>query len=218
MAHTNQVYIKQCFPVLEERLYQEIVESCSYHEFPSSTYVVKQGAYLNFLPVVLKGQIKMFAEEEDVQFLLYYINSGESCILSFNHLFDPKPVQFSAITEEDTVVMTLPVSKVKEWFVKYPTFARILINDFQRNFEDLLQTTKEIVCFGIEDRLVKYLENKAKRDNSNLIHLSHKKIALDLGTSREVISRITKKLEKTGILVQHQRYIELLDRENITKV
>lgn len=210
MVNTNQSYIKQCFPVLEERLYQEIIETCSYHEFPSSTYVVKQGAYLNFLPVVLKGQIKMYAEEEDVQFLLYYINSGESCILSFNHLFDPKPVQFSAITEEDTVVMTLPVAKVKEWFIRYPTFARILISDFQRNFEDLLRTTKEIVCFGIEDRLIKYLENKCKRGNCNQVHLSHKQIALDLGTSREVISRITKKLEKAGVLAQQKRYIELL--------
>lgn len=160
----------------------------------------------------------MFAEEEDVQFLLYYINSGESCILSFNHLFDPKPIQFSAITEEDTLVMTLPVNKVKEWFVKYPTFARILINDFQRNFEDLLRTTKEIVCYGIEDRLVKYLVTRSIRGNSNIIHLSHSKIALDLGTSREVISRITKKLEKKGVLVQHKRSIELLDDQSITKV
>lgn len=202
---------------MEKRLYQEIIDCCDYHEFPNDTYVVKQGAYLNFLPIVLKGQIKMYAEEENVQFLLYYINPGQSCILSFNHLFDPKPVQFSAITEEKTILMTLPVNKVKEWFVKYPTFARIIINDFQRNFEDLLQTTKEVVCFGIEDRLLKYLENKSKRDNSNEIFISHKKIAHDLGTSREVISRITKKLEKNEKLIQHKRYIELLNCQNITK-
>ncbi|SHG99751.1 Crp/Fnr family transcriptional regulator [Flagellimonas flava] len=218
MTNENHAYIKDCFPVLEERLFEEIKSCCTYHEFASSTYVVKQGAYLNFLPVVLKGQIKMFAEEEDVQFLLYYINSGESCILSFNHLFDPKPIQFSAITEEDTLVMTLPVNKVKEWFIKYPTFARILINDYQRNFEDLLRTTKEIVCYGIEERLLNYLIAKSKRTNSSMVHLSHSKIAMDLGTSREVISRTTKKLEKKGILSQHKRCIELLDTESITKI
>ena len=203
-------YVKACFPSLEHRLYDEILESAFYQEFTEGSYVVKQGAYIDFLPIVLKGAIKLYAEEDEVEFLLYYIHSGESCILSFNHLFDQKPLQFSAITEAETTVLCLPVAKVKEWFIKYPSFSRIIIKDFQRNFEDLLQTTKDLVCFGIEGRLVKYLQNKTKRSDTNEIHLSHQKIAADLGTSREVISRITKKLERENILVQHRRYIELL--------
>ncbi len=210
MEIENHTYIKRCFPLLEKQLYEEILEVGVYKEFAASTYVVKQGAYLDFLPVVLSGVIKMYAEEDGVQFLLYYINSGETCILSFNHLFDQKPVQFSAITEEPTIVLCLPVSKVKEWFIKYPSFGRIILKDFQRNFEDLLRTTKDIVCFGIEDRLIKYLEDLSERSGSMEIHLSHQKIASDLGTSREVISRITKKLQKENLLIQHKRHIELI--------
>ncbi len=210
MEPTEFRYLKKCFPSLEQMLYNEILEHGSYHNFESGAYVVRQGAYIDFLPIILKGVIKLYAEEDGVEFLLYYIQSGESCILSFNHLFDRKPLQFSAVTEEDTCVLGLPVAKVKEWFIKYPSFSRIIIKDFQRNFEDLLQTAKEFVCLGIEDRLIRYLQHKSKLRNTVDIHLSHQAIATDLGTSREVISRITKKLEKDGFLVQHRRHIELM--------
>ncbi|MEM7382358.1 MAG: Crp/Fnr family transcriptional regulator [Bacteroidota bacterium] len=210
MEQKESRYLTKCFPSLEQMLYNEILEHGSYHNFEPGAYVVRQGAYIDFLPIILKGVIKLYAEEDGVEFLLYYIQSGESCILSFNHLFDRKPLQFSAVTEEDTCVLGLPVAKVKEWFIKYPSFSRIIIKDFQRNFEDLLQTAKEFVCLGIEDRLIRYLQHKSKLRNTVDIHLSHQAIATDLGTSREVISRITKKLEKDGFLLQHRRHIELM--------
>ncbi|NER15508.1 helix-turn-helix domain-containing protein [Leptobacterium flavescens] len=210
MDNDNSKYIKRCLPFLEAPLYEEIKETGFYKEFPKGVHVVKQGAYLNFLPLVLDGIIKMYAEEDSVQFLLYYINPGETCVMSFNHLFGEEAVQFSAITEEETTVLCLPVQKVKEWFVKYPSFSRVIIKDYQKNFEDLLKTTKDIICYKMEDRLIKYLENKSKILKSQNIHLSHQNIASDLGTSREVISRITKKLEHENLLIQHKRHIELL--------
>lgn len=201
--------LTQCFPFLEKELKEEIILHGEMKVIPKGVYVVKEGEYLDFLPVILDGLIKMYAVEDEVEFLLYYIHPNECCILSFNHLFSQEPVRFSAKTENETSVLCLPVLKVKEWFVKYPSFSKIILKDFQRNYEDLLKTTKQIVCYKIEDRLIQYLQKKASLQDDNMIRLSHQQIASDLGTSREVISRITKKLESSNLLIQHKRHIEL---------
>ncbi|MDY8138199.1 Crp/Fnr family transcriptional regulator [Aquimarina sp. 2201CG5-10] len=208
--HAEKIELSNCFPFIEPQLKEEIVSFGEFKSVPKGEYVVKQGSYLNFLPIILDGLIKMYAEEDEVEFLLYYIHPNHCCILSFNHLFNQEAVRFSAVTEKDTKVLCLPVDKVKEWFIKYPSFTRIILQDFQRNYEDLLNTTKQVVCYKIEDRLVNYLTKKAKLQNCNMIQMSHKQIASDLGTSREVVSRITKKLEASSVLVQHKRHIELL--------
>ncbi len=206
----ERIELSQCFPFIEKELEDEIISSSTFKIIPKGKYVVKQGSYMNFLPIILDGLIKMYAQEDQVEFLLYYIRPNECCILSFNNLFNQEAIRFSAITEEDTKILCLPMKKVKEWFVKYPSFTRIILKNFQRNYEDLLNTTKQVVCYKIEDRLVNYLNEKAKHQNCNMIKVSHKQIASDLGTSREVISRITKKLQSTSLLIQHKRHIELI--------
>jgi len=203
------IEISKFFPFLEKELKDEFLSFGALKKVSKGEYVVKQGSYLNFLPIILDGLIKMSAEEDELEFLLYYIHPNQSRILSFNHLFDQQAVRFSAKTEKDTTVLCLPVNKAKEWFVKYPSFSKIVLKDIQRNYEDLLNTTKQIICYKIEDRLRIYLFEKAKLMSNDQIEISHRQIAADLGTSREVISRIMKKLQKSGILTQHKKYIQL---------
>ncbi|MBQ4821109.1 Crp/Fnr family transcriptional regulator [Aquimarina sp. MMG016] len=205
----DSIELSKCFPFIEKELKDDFLLFGELKNIPKGQYVVKQGSYLSFLPIILDGLIKMYAEEDELEFLLYYIHPNQCCILSFNHLFDQEAVRFSAKTEKDTTVLCLPVNKVKEWFVKYPSFSKIVLKDFQRNYEDLLNTTKQIVCYKIEDRLKEYLLQKAKLTSKNQIEVSHKQIASDLGTSREVITRIIKKLQKSGMLIQHKRHIQL---------
>lgn len=205
----ENINLSQCFPFIEKELEEQIMSFGHFKSISKGEYVVRQGSYLNFLPIVLDGLIKMYAEEDEVEFLLYYIHPNHCCILSFNHLFSQEAVRFSAKTEEDTTVLCIPMNKVQEWFVQYPSFTQIILKDFQRNYEDLLNTTKQVVCYKIEERLINYLNEKARFQNCNMILMSHKDIAADLGTSREVISRITKKLQAQNILVQHKRHIEL---------
>jgi len=206
---TQNIKLSSFFPFLEKELKENFIEHGEIKMIPKGKYVVQEGSYMNFLPIILDGLIKMYAIEDDVEFLLYYIKPNGSCILTFNSLFDQQPVKFSAKTEKDTMVLCLPVEKVKEWFVKYPSFSRIILKDFQHNYEDLLNTTKQIVCYKIEDRLKKYLSEKANLVGDLGLEISHRQIAADLGTSREVISRIMKKLQKSGDVVQHKRHIEL---------
>jgi len=102
--------LSKCLPKLEKELLEEIEENASIKQFSKNDYVVKEGQIVRFLPIVLKGSIKVFSHEDTVQFLLYYISSGETCIFSFAHIFNDKPLEFSAISEVDCELLLLPIA------------------------------------------------------------------------------------------------------------
>ena len=203
-------FVTECLPNLEKEVLKEIYEHSKEKSFPAQSYVVKQGQYVRFLPIVLKGSIKVFSVEETLQFLLYYISSGETCIFSFAHIFNEKPIEFSAITEVDSELLLLPIDKVTSWIKKYPSFSNLLLQNYQRHYEDLLHTTKQIISFNLEERLIVYFDSKVRISGNNLLVLSHQEIADDLGTSREVISRLVKKLSVNGKVSQLGRKIKIL--------
>ncbi|MFD2565873.1 Crp/Fnr family transcriptional regulator [Pseudotenacibaculum haliotis] len=206
----SQTAINQCLPNLEKDLLKEIYESSEIKDFSAQSYVVKQGQFVRFLPIVIKGSIKVFSIEEDNQFLLYHITSGETCIFSFAHIFNEKPIEFSAITEIQSELLLLPIDLATRWIKKYPSFSNLLLQNYQRHYEDLLHTTKQIMCYNLEDRLFSYLKNKTTIENSVTLSISHQHIADDLGTSREVISRLLKKMNLDKKVEQIGRKIKLL--------
>ncbi|AXT20305.1 Crp/Fnr family transcriptional regulator [Flavobacteriaceae bacterium AU392] len=203
-------FLAECFPVLEKELLTEIEKYSTIKSFLAKEYIVKQGTFIRFLPIVLTGNIKVFSDEDTVQFLLYYISSGGSCIYSFAHTFNNEPVEFSAIAELDSELLLLPLNKVNQWLKKYPSFGHLVLTDYQKHYKDLLNTAKQITCYNLDQRLLHYLKNKAQIENTNLLNISHQEIANDLGTSREVISRLLKKLSVNNKVIQIGRKIKIL--------
>ncbi|EDP70738.1 transcriptional regulator, Crp family protein [Flavobacteriales bacterium ALC-1] len=203
-------FLAECFPVLEKDLLKEIEEHSTLKSFNSQEYIVEQGKFIRFLPIVLSGNIKVFSNEDSIQFLLYYISSGESCIYSFAHIFNNEPAEFSAIAELDSELLLLPINKVNQWLKQYPSFSSLVLSDYQRHYKDLLNTTKQITCYNLDQRLLNYLKNKSKIKKSNILNISHQEIAYDLGTSREVISRLLKKLSLNNQVIQIGRKIKIL--------
>jgi len=203
-------FLVECFPTLEKELLKEIEEYSTLKSFHSQEYIVKQGKFIRFLPIVLSGNIKVFSNEDSIQFLLYYITSGESCIYSFAHMFNNEPAEFSAIAELDSELLLLPIHKVNQWLKKYPSFSNLVLSDYQKHYKDLLNTTKQITCYNLDQRLLNYLVNKTQIEKSDILSISHQEIANDLGTSREVISRLLKKLKINNQVTQIGRKIKIL--------
>lgn len=202
--------LEACIPNIGKELSEEMAKFAQEKSFPAGKMVVEQGEVLRFLPVVLEGSIKVFSHESSIQFLLYFIGPGETCIFSFAHIFDEKPVSFSGIAEVDSVLLLLPIHKVKEWYRRYPRFNELLIKAYQKHYEDLLHTTKQVLCYNLEDRLMTYLQKKVEVGQSEWVSLSHREIALDLGTSREVITRLLRKVSNVGKIRQEGRKIKVL--------
>ncbi|UKB82140.1 Crp/Fnr family transcriptional regulator [Chryseobacterium sp. MEBOG06] len=207
---TNTTILQKCLPDFGKELIAEIEKFGIIKLFPDNEFIVKQGQLIRYLPIVLEGNVKAYSEEDGVQFLLYFIQQGASCIFSFVHLFNQNPINFSAISEGKSTILLIPIDKAKEWLIRFPTFSNLIIAEFQKHYNDLLHTTKQIICYKLEDRLWDYLKTKAKISGTNELAISHQSIADDLGTTREVISRLMKKIELDKKLIQNNRKIKLL--------
>lgn len=202
--------LSDCLPSLGQDLLAEIEAHAPLKSFSAGEYIIQEGQVVRFLPIVIEGSVKMFSHEANAQFLLYFINAGETCIFSFAHLFNSEPVAFSAIAELDSQLLLLPVHKVREWFDQFPSFAHLILKGYQQHYTDLLNTTKQLVCYNLEERLLEYLKTKVAIANSSLLSLSHQQIAEDLGSSREVITRVMKKLAINNQVEQVGRQIKVL--------
>ena len=202
-------FLKNCYPLLEEALIHEIATHGILKSFNTNDFVVKERQYIKHLPIIYKGCIKVFCSEDTTEFLLYYIEAGESCIYSFAHVQNDEKANFSAIAEIESEILLLPLHKVKIWLQKYPSLYSIVLNNYKKHYNELLDTTKQLIFYKLEDRLTNYLRTKSQIQNSNLLTISHKEIAYDLGTSREVITRLIKKLERNQKLQQQGRKINI---------
>lgn len=201
--------LQTCLPGLDQNILQEITAHATIKEFKAKNHVVHQGEMIRFLPIVIEGSIKVSCDEDSIQFLLYYVHSGESCIFSYAHMFGDSPAEFNAVAESDSKLALLPIDKVKEWFHKYPPFSAMILKGYQKHYDDLLHSVKQITCYNLEERLIKYLRSKAELEKTDLLKISHQEIANDLGTSREVVSRLMKKLEANKEATQVGRKIKV---------
>ncbi len=202
--------INKCLQRLEKAFLLEMKEHAVIKQFSAKSFIIRQGQFIRFLPIVLSGNVKVFSDEDTVQFLLYYIESGEPCIFSFAHLLNDEPIEFSAFAESDSELLMLPITQVRVWMNKYPSFVNLLLMSYKKHYQDLLNTTKQIIGFNLEDRLFQYLKTKVKIGESAVLKISHLEIANDLGTSREVISRLLKKMSVDQKVVQIGRTIKVL--------
>ena len=115
-----------------------------------------------------------------------------------------------AITEEDTEVILLPVDQVSLWIKQFPDINSLFFQQYNLRYSELLETINHILFNKMDKRLFDYLQTKVKLTNQNPIKISHSIIANELGTAREVISRIMKKLENEGKVKQLSNSIEIL--------
>ena len=195
---------------LNPDLISEIIEMSTVQEIPSETKVLREGQYVKMIPIVLEGLIKVFTRHEDKELLLYYIQPNESCVMSFAASLKNEPSRVFAITEENTTTLLLPVDQVNKWIKQFPDINTLFFQQYNLRYSELLDTIHHVLFNKMDQRLYDYLNEKLNLTNKNLLKISHRQIANELGTAREVISRVMKKLENEGKVKQHTQGIELL--------
>jgi CRP/FNR family transcriptional regulator, anaerobic regulatory protein len=173
--------------------------------------LLNMGDTVKQIPIVLKGRLRISRMEEDGrELLLYYVNPVESCAMTFTCCMQQYPSEIQAEAEEDTELLAIPISVMDEWLVKYPTWKAFVMKTIRGRFNELLGTIDQIAFHKLDERLVHFLKEKSKASGSALINLSHEQIAANLATSREVVSRLLKKLENDKKLLLYRNQIKLL--------
>lgn len=205
----NNPDLKKRFNFLGPDLLQEIGNDGKLLNIPAATELVKKGDYVKSVPLVLDGVIKVYSRYQEKELLLYYIKRDDSCIMSFTSVIQNSRSLIYATTEKDSRVLLLPAESIQKWIQKYPALNKLFYNQYHVRYTDLLDTIEQLIFFNLEDRLLDYLQTKISHTDSKLLDITHRQIADDLGTAREVISRTIKKLERKNKIVQTNSGIKI---------
>ncbi|GAB3342958.1 Crp/Fnr family transcriptional regulator [Larkinella ripae] len=160
--------------------------------------IVREGQYLDFLPIVLKGEIRVFQQKEDREILLYYVREGQTCMMSLSAAYFSNTSTAYGVATQPSEVFVFPTRLVNEWQLKFPSWNAFLIQTFRSRYDELLGSFESVAFDPIDKRLMAYLKNRSQKEAASRITLSHQQLAYELGTTRVVISRILKDFEQQG--------------------
>ncbi len=191
--------IKDKFPQLafSPYLIDEISKYGSIKRYEKDTVILKENSFVKYIPLVLSGLVKIYKEEENGnEVLLYYIKEGETCIVSVMTAEKNEKVNVKGVIEEDVEAIMLPKKVLYDFRKNFPEWNLFIYNSFNDKFDEVIDMVKVLTFSNKEKRLYDFLEKNALLNKTNDICKSHQEIANELGSSREVISRLLKKLEK----------------------
>jgi CRP/FNR family transcriptional regulator len=198
--------------MFEIELLKELFEYGNYMEVEEGFTLMRPGGYIRTVPILLSGSVKILrADSEGREALLYYLGGMDSCAMSLSCCLDRRQSEITAIANEKTKLIAVPVDKIEEWIIKYSTWRQFVFMTYQKRFEDLLGAIDQIAFQKLDERLLGLLNRKSKQCGCSVFNITHEELGNELATSREVVSRLLKQLERIGKVRLSRNKIELLD-------
>ena len=206
-------HIKEKFPdfLKSEQFLQKLENSGTLMEVPKDTTIVNVGEYIKVIPFLLEGQIKIYREDDDgKEILLYYINSGESCVMSITTCLKNEKGSIKALVAEDSLLMAVPKDDFIKLLNEFNLLQVFTYDLFRSKYNELIKAIDNLAFNDTSSRIKQYLLRESEiKKTKNLKGLTHKQIAQDLATSREVVSRILHLLQREGFLSLDNRMISI---------
>jgi CRP/FNR family transcriptional regulator len=197
--------------IFEEALIDEIVKVAAFKEFKADDYLIEIGDYIKSMPLLLHGAIKILREDENGdELLLYFLERGDTCAMTLTCCMGQAKSRIRAIAETDGSLLMIPVGKMEDWLTKYKTWRNFVFDSYNVRLMEMLEAIDTLAFMNLDERLFKYLTDKAKVIGNTEIHNTHQEIAYEMHTSRVVISRLLKALEIEGKIKLHRNKIEIL--------
>jgi CRP/FNR family transcriptional regulator, anaerobic regulatory protein len=204
--------IKQTYGYLfEDNLIDEIAESSLLRDFKEGDILIDFGDSIRKMPLLISGAIKILREDFDEgELLLYFIEKGDTCAMTMACCLGETKSEIRAVAETKGTVVMIPINKMEEWLGKYKSWRNFVFNSYNNRLKEMLSAIDNLAFMNMDERLLNYLNEKVKINNSNEINNTHQEIAYDLHTSRVVISRLLKALENKGRIKLNRSSIVLL--------
>jgi CRP/FNR family transcriptional regulator, anaerobic regulatory protein len=205
-------YEKKFKALFEEELLIEIQKFGTYLEIEPGNYLMKPGGYIKTVPIIIEGSVKIMRQDnEGKEMLLYYLGGMDSCAMSLTCCMQSKISDISAFVEDKTKLIAIPFEKVEDWMCKYNSWKQFVFGTYQKRFENLLETIDCIAFHKLDERLYTLVRKKITASGGQkIVYCTHEELGNELATSREVVSRLLKQLEKLGKLKLSRNKIELL--------
>lgn len=198
----------------DSTLEQELFENGKVVVMNKGDVVVREGQYVKFLPIVLKGSVRVYQQKDDREILLYYVRKHETCTMSLAAAYFNNKSTSRGVADEHTEMLIFPSSLIMKLQLQYPSWNKFVIRMFRSRYDELIRSLERIAFEHIDVRVMQYLREKSIGNNNNMIAISHEHLGNELGTTRVVISRILKQFEKEKKVRLFRGYIQMSSEPN----
>ncbi|WP_348825447.1 Crp/Fnr family transcriptional regulator [Flavobacterium aestuarii] len=203
--------LKKTFPYFSAELIQDIKTHEIIKTFSAGEVIMRTGQYITHTVLLVKGTIKVYREDSDGgEFFMYYLQPGQACALSMVCAIKNEKSQIMAKAVEDAEIIMLPLTMMDQWMMRHRSWYEFVVGSYRNRLEEVLEVIDSIAFRAMDERLEFYLKRQVEACGCKELKLSHQEIASDLNTSREVISRLLKKMEQRGLVILHRSQIEIL--------
>jgi CRP/FNR family transcriptional regulator len=204
--------VNQSFPQFyESELREEISKVGFIKDVDEGEHIMDVGQYVKTIPLVVHGKLKIYREDEGGnELFLYYLNSSEACAISLVCTLHNQISQVRAVAIEPTQIIAIPIEYMDQFMMKYRSWYQFVVKTYGERLNEMLRTIDSIAFKKMDERLIAYLENTANAIESDVIKDTHQNIAIELNTSREVVSRLLKQMERKGLVELSRNAINLI--------
>jgi CRP/FNR family transcriptional regulator len=205
--------IRTSFPSFENGLLESLENNGEIKMFEQGENIVKTGQYFKSILLVIEGLIKVYREDEEGnEYFMYYLEPGQGCVFSMIHTGRPEKSAVMGKVVKDTSVIAVPLEYLNQWMQEYKTWYQFVLESYRKDFEKLLTTFDHTAFRSMDAKLLHYLRREQEVHKNNLILINKAEIARELNSSREVISRLMKKLAERGMIkVLKKQFIEIIN-------
>ena len=218
MLDANQLNrITFAMPFLQQAdasLINELKLHAQFAKIPAGHDVFVDGDRVDGIALLLSGAVRVYKiGETGREITLYRFGLGQSCILSANAILSDKSFPAIATVEEDAEAVMIPADVFRAWVNKYELWREFVFNLLSERLSTVMTVVDEVVFKRMDRRVASLVLNQAKVQNP--MRITHQEIAAELGSSREVISRILEDFSKDGLIESGRGIIEVLDLEGL---
>ena len=204
--------LKLLFPSFEKELYDEIIENGNIMKVKAGDLLLRQGETIRSTMLVIEGNIKLYREDDEgKEYFIYHLEAGQACSVSMVCATQHQTSEILAKALTDASVLSIPLIYMDQWMGKYKSWYQFVITSYRKRFDELLKTIDAIAFNSMDERLEYYLKNLVSKTGNHL-KITHHEIANDLNSSREVISRLLKKMEAKKWVIIHRNSIEWIQK------
>ncbi len=210
--------LTKLFPNLEKleiKLIKELEKYGCFRHFTTSHLFLVEGDQCNFFYWVVEGKVKIFKSNElGKEITIYNVRPGQSCLLTTFCIVNRQPFLANAQAEKETQILEVPASKAREWAGRYDSWRELLFLSSSPQLVEMISKIESLVFQRVDERIAILLSGKGTLFQNSLF-MTHSEIAREVGTAREVVSRILKGFEQKHLIRISRGKITILDREGL---
>lgn len=205
--------IAQAIPFLKKtdsQIAREFRQAAYYARIPAGKDIFVEGDSVRSIALLLSGNVRVYKiGENGREITLYRFGLGESCILTANAIMNHQTFPAVALVESEAEAIMVPAETFRDWMRRYEEWRTFLFDLLSQRLAAVMSIVDEVVFHRMDARVAALLLRRT--DQGSIIQITHQEIAAELGSSREVISRILEGFESAGLISSSRGQVEILD-------